>query len=233
RKRSAAVRPRPTTSSDTVSLLPSARRAERATIDIICAESRPRSSRACSSEISLSLPSFQSPERRAVCACRSAGARPVSPSGSNGSGSAMRDSMSSSTSSPQTFSYGYLPISGSTSTPRYRSVPPSRSGSMISVSTATTPSRPGLKSLVTELTLQRYRTGFAFPPHVRSVAVAHRVTLIPGDGTGPELVEAARRVLEATGVEFDWDVRPAGASVMDEHGGNPLPEETLESIRHN
>ena len=53
--------------------------------------------------------------------------------------------------------------------------------------------------------------------------MAHRVTLIPGDGTGPELVEATRRVLEATGVEFDWDVQPAGEEVMHEHGGNPLP----------
>jgi isocitrate dehydrogenase (NAD+) len=63
--------------------------------------------------------------------------------------------------------------------------------------------------------------------------MAHRVTLIPGDGTGPELTEATRRVLEATGVEFDWDVRPAGEEVMHEHGGNPLPDETLESIRSN
>jgi isocitrate dehydrogenase (NAD+) len=63
--------------------------------------------------------------------------------------------------------------------------------------------------------------------------MAHRVTLIPGDGTGPELTEATRRVLEATGVEFDWDVQPAGAEVMDEHSGNPLPDSTLESIRAN
>ena len=63
--------------------------------------------------------------------------------------------------------------------------------------------------------------------------MAHRVTLIPGDGIGPELTEATRRVLEATGVEFEWDVQPAGADVMDDHGGNPLPEETLESIRRN
>ena len=61
--------------------------------------------------------------------------------------------------------------------------------------------------------------------------MAHEVTLIPGDGTGPELTEATRRVLEATGVEFDWDVQQVGADVMDQFGGNPLPEQTLESIR--
>jgi isocitrate dehydrogenase (NAD+) len=63
--------------------------------------------------------------------------------------------------------------------------------------------------------------------------VAHRVTLIPGDGTGPELTDATRRVLEATGVEFDWDVQHAGTDVMEEHGGNPLPEQVLDSIRAN
>jgi isocitrate dehydrogenase (NAD+) len=68
---------------------------------------------------------------------------------------------------------------------------------------------------------------------VESAAVAHRVTLIPGDGTGPELTEATRRVLEATGVEFGWDVQEAGADVMDRHGGDPLPEPVLESIRRN
>jgi isocitrate dehydrogenase (NAD+) len=61
--------------------------------------------------------------------------------------------------------------------------------------------------------------------------VAHRVTLIPGDGTGPELTEATRRVLDATGVEFDWDVHHAGTEAMEEHGGNPLPDEVLEAIR--
>ena len=63
--------------------------------------------------------------------------------------------------------------------------------------------------------------------------MAHRVTLIPGDGTGPELTEATRRVLEATGVEFEWDVQEAGADVMERFGGDPLPEPTLESIRRN
>jgi isocitrate dehydrogenase (NAD+) len=61
--------------------------------------------------------------------------------------------------------------------------------------------------------------------------VAHRVTLIPGDGTGPELTEATRRVLEATGVAFDWDIREAGADVMERYGGNPLPDDVLDAIR--
>jgi isocitrate dehydrogenase (NAD+) len=61
--------------------------------------------------------------------------------------------------------------------------------------------------------------------------MAHRVVLIPGDGTGPELTEATRRVLEATGVEFAWDVREAGADVMDKHDGNPLPPDVLDAIR--
>jgi isocitrate dehydrogenase (NAD+) len=63
--------------------------------------------------------------------------------------------------------------------------------------------------------------------------VAHSVTLIPGDGIGPELTEATRRVLESTGVDLDWDVQEAGADVMDKHGGNPLPEHVLESIERN
>ncbi len=63
-------------------------------------------------------------------------------------------------------------------------------------------------------------------------AMTHRVTLIPGDGTGPELTEATRRVLEATGVDFEWDVRQAGVDVM-ETAGTPLPEDTLASVREN
>ncbi len=63
--------------------------------------------------------------------------------------------------------------------------------------------------------------------------MAHQVTLIPGDGTGPELTEATRRVLEGTGVEFDWDVQEAGADVMERYGGNPLPDHVLDSIRRN
>ncbi len=62
--------------------------------------------------------------------------------------------------------------------------------------------------------------------------MSHRVTLIPGDGIGPELAEATRRVLDASGVEFQWDVVDAGEAVMAEHG-TPLPEHVLESIRRN
>ena len=60
----------------------------------------------------------------------------------------------------------------------------------------------------------------------------YRVTLIPGDGTGPEIAEATRRVLDATGVSFDWDVQYAGESVMDEYG-TPLPDHVLDSIKDN
>ena len=62
--------------------------------------------------------------------------------------------------------------------------------------------------------------------------MAHDVTFIPGDGTGPELAEATRRVLEATGVEFNWDRREAGIDEYEAHG-NPLPDETLDSIKRN
>jgi isocitrate dehydrogenase (NAD+) len=62
--------------------------------------------------------------------------------------------------------------------------------------------------------------------------MAHRVTFIPGDGVGPELSEATRRVLEGTGVAFDWDVQEAGADVIEKYG-TPLPAPVLESIRAN
>lgn len=62
--------------------------------------------------------------------------------------------------------------------------------------------------------------------------MTHSVTLIPGDGIGPEVVEATRRVLEATGVSFEWDVQEAGLGVMERHG-TPLPDHVLDSIRKN
>jgi isocitrate dehydrogenase (NAD+) len=62
--------------------------------------------------------------------------------------------------------------------------------------------------------------------------MAHRVTLIPGDGIGPELAEATRRVLDATGIEFAWEVVEAGEAMIAAHG-TPLPDSVLESIRRN
>jgi isocitrate dehydrogenase (NAD+) len=60
--------------------------------------------------------------------------------------------------------------------------------------------------------------------------MAHDVTFIPGDGTGPELAEATRRVLEATGVDFNWDRHEAGIDEYDKHG-NPFPDATLDSLK--
>ncbi len=60
--------------------------------------------------------------------------------------------------------------------------------------------------------------------------MAHEVTLITGDGTGPELAEAARKCVDATGVAIDWDVQEAGVDVM-ERLGTPIPDSVMESIR--
>ena len=60
--------------------------------------------------------------------------------------------------------------------------------------------------------------------------MAHEVTFIPGDGIGPEIAAATRRVLEATGVEFEWDEHPAGIDTY-EAEGSPFPERTLDSVR--
>jgi isocitrate dehydrogenase (NAD+) len=60
--------------------------------------------------------------------------------------------------------------------------------------------------------------------------MAHEVTLITGDGTGPELAEAARRCIDATGVKINWDVQEAGVDCM-ERTGTPLPDAVMESVR--
>jgi isocitrate dehydrogenase (NAD+) len=60
----------------------------------------------------------------------------------------------------------------------------------------------------------------------------HTVTLIPGDGVGPELAQAARRVIDASGVAIEWEVQAAGLAVMEKEG-TPLPERVLESVRRN
>ncbi len=60
----------------------------------------------------------------------------------------------------------------------------------------------------------------------------YRITLIPGDGVGPEITEATRRCIEATGVEIDWEILDAGENVIEKYG-TPLPKHVLESIKKN
>jgi isocitrate dehydrogenase (NAD+) len=62
--------------------------------------------------------------------------------------------------------------------------------------------------------------------------MSYTVTLIPGDGIGPEVAAAMRRVVEATGVKIAWDVQEAGEAMIAKYG-TPLPEQVLESVRRN
>jgi isocitrate dehydrogenase (NAD+) len=62
--------------------------------------------------------------------------------------------------------------------------------------------------------------------------LTHTITLIPGDGTGPEIVAATRRAIEATGVKIEWDVHEIGMPAMAK-SGTPFPKEALDSVRRN
>ncbi len=62
--------------------------------------------------------------------------------------------------------------------------------------------------------------------------MTHKVTLIKGDGIGPEVADAAVEVINATGVKIDWEEMPAGGEIVNRYG-TPLPEETIESIKKN
>jgi len=62
--------------------------------------------------------------------------------------------------------------------------------------------------------------------------MTYRITLLPGDGIGPEITNATVRVLEATGIKFEWDVYTVGESAISKYG-TPLPDETINSIRKN
>src|SRR2546428_11415074 len=82
---------------------------------------------------------------------------------------------------------------------------------------------------------RRLRSGYR--PHSHQVTktserseVAYPVTFIRGDGTGPEISEPARRVLEATGVEFEWDWQDAGADGYEDEG-TPPPDRVIDSIK--
>ncbi len=60
----------------------------------------------------------------------------------------------------------------------------------------------------------------------------HKITLIPGDGIGPEITEATKMCVEATGVKIDWEVVHAGVDIMEKEG-TPLPKNVIESIKRN
>jgi isocitrate dehydrogenase (NAD+) len=62
--------------------------------------------------------------------------------------------------------------------------------------------------------------------------MTYTVTLIPGDGVGPEVTSATCRVLEATGINFNWEIAEAGASVIEKYG-TPLPDSVINSVRKN
>src|SRR5574344_2271511 len=60
----------------------------------------------------------------------------------------------------------------------------------------------------------------------------HKITLIPGDGIGPEISTAVRKIIETAGVCIDWDIQTAGADVADKEG-TPLPQRVIDSVRRN
>jgi isocitrate dehydrogenase (NAD+) len=62
--------------------------------------------------------------------------------------------------------------------------------------------------------------------------MTHKITLIPGDGIGPEITTVMRRVVDASGVSIDWEIAEAGADVIEKYG-TPLPDEVLQSVRRN
>ena len=60
---------------------------------------------------------------------------------------------------------------------------------------------------------------------------SYRLTMIPGDGIGPEVTEATQRVIDAAGVHVEWDVQNAGITALENGASDPLPEAVLNSIR--
>ncbi|HRK61416.1 MAG TPA: isocitrate/isopropylmalate dehydrogenase family protein [Candidatus Omnitrophota bacterium] len=62
--------------------------------------------------------------------------------------------------------------------------------------------------------------------------MSYKITLIPGDGVGPEIAEASKIAIESTGVKIEWDIQSAGVDVMEKEG-TPLPQRVIDSIRKN
>lgn len=93
----------------------------------------------------------------------------------------------------------------------------------------TPPAKDSKMPVFAEVGADAFSINFAETGETESMT---KVTLITGDGIGPEIAEAARRCIDATGAAIEWDVQPAGVDVM-ETAGTPLPESTLESVRAN
>ena len=70
----------------------------------------------------------------------------------------------------------------------------------------------------------------AFP--IRTIMAKHTITLIPGDGIGPEIIAATVRIIEATGIDIEWETHILGAQAQEKYG-TTLPESTIESIKRN
>src|SRR6478736_9989410 len=68
------------------------------------------------------------------------------------------------------------------------------------------------------------------PDLLQSRDMKHRITLIPGDGIGPEIVAATVRVIEATGVDIDWETQILGSQALEKYGST-LPEASIEAMR--
>ncbi|HDD64568.1 MAG TPA: hypothetical protein ENF61_00460, partial [Firmicutes bacterium] len=62
--------------------------------------------------------------------------------------------------------------------------------------------------------------------------MSYKITLIPGDGIGPEIAQVAKECIEATGVDIEWDIVPAGEEAIEKYG-TPIPQITLDSIERN
>ncbi len=93
----------------------------------------------------------------------------------------------------------------------------------------TPPAKDSKMPVFAEVGADAFSINFAETGETESMT---KVTLITGDGIGPEIAEAARRCIDATGAAIEWDVQPAGVDVM-ETAGTPLPESTLESVKAN
>src|SRR5213076_3134586 len=68
-------------------------------------------------------------------------------------------------------------------------------------------------------------------PYIGRGMAKHTIVLIPGDGIGPEVTSAAKRVIEAAGLNADWIEVPAGASAVEQGFDNVLPQKTLDVIK--